>query len=237
MHTATHTSTVAGPTVDGPTSAAVAHRMAELPDPRTAPADGPAAVGEDLTPTTLLAAYRLGMFPWPAGGHVWWWSPDPRALLPLDGLHIPRSLARTLRRTELRCTVDQAFEAVVAGCADRPGEGTWITPAMHRAYTRLHQLGHAHSVEVWNPWGGLVGGLYGVAVGAAFSGESMFHRVCDASKVALVETVARLRAGGFTLFDVQQDTPHLRRFGALVVSREHFLAHLATARELPAALG
>lgn len=222
--------------LDRPSGKAVAQRMEELPDPQWAPADAPAAVGEDLTPTTLTAAYRLGLFPWPAGGRVWWWSPDPRAVLPLDGLHVPRSLARTLRRGELRCTMDERFADVIAGCADRPGQGTWITPAMRRAYTRLHQLGHAHSIEVWDSAGRLVGGLYGVAVGAAFSGESMFHRVCDASKVALVETVTRLRAGGFTLFDVQQDTPHLSRFGAVPVPRERFLAELAHAREQDAVL-
>lgn len=219
-----------------PSGTAVAQRMEELPDPGKAPGDAPAAVGEDLTPTTLLAAYRLGLFPWPAGGRVWWWSPDPRAVLPLDGLHVPRSLARTLRRGEFRCTVDESFAEVVAGCADRPGEGTWITPPMRRAYARLHQLGHAHSVEVWDSAGRLVGGLYGVAVGAAFSGESMFHRVCDASKVALVETVWRLQAGGFALFDVQQDTPHLSRFGAVPVPRERFLADLADARQRDAVL-
>lgn len=222
--------------LDRPSGAAVARRMEELPNPQRAPAEAPAAVGDDLTPTTLLAAYRLGLFPWPASGRVWWWSPDPRAVLPLDGLHVPRSLARTLRRGEFRCTVDVNFAEVVAGCADRPGEGTWITPAMKRAYTRLHQLGHAHSVEVWDSVGRLVGGLYGVAVGGAFSGESMFHRVCDASKVALVETVSRLRAGGFALFDVQQDTPHLSRFGSVPLPREQFLCELADARELDAAL-
>lgn len=219
-----------------PSGTAVAQRMEEMPDPGRAPADAPAAVGEDLTPTTLLAAYRLGLFPWPAGGRVWWWSPDPRAVLPLDGLHVPRSLARTLRRGLFRCTVDESFDAVVAGCADRPGEGTWITPAMRRAYARLHQLGHAHSVEVWDSAGHLVGGLYGVAVGGAFSGESMFHRVCDASKVALVETVRRLQAGGFTLFDIQQDTPHLSKFGAVPVPRERFLTDLVDARQRDAVL-
>lgn len=219
-----------------PTGAAVAQRMGELPDPKRAPADGPAAVGEDLTTTTLLAAYRVGFFPWPAGRRVWWWSPDPRAVLPLDGLHVPRSLVRTLRRGEFHCTLDRAFADVVAGCADRPGEGTWITPAMQRAYTRLHQLGHAHSIEVWNRSDRLAGGLYGVAIGAAFSGESMFHRVRDASKVALVETVSRLRAGGFALFDVQQDTPHLQHFGAVPLPRDHFLGQLADARERDAEL-
>lgn len=217
--------------LERPSAAAVAQRMGELPDPWWAPADAPAAVGEDLTPTTLVAAYRLGLFPWPAGGRVWWWSPDPRALLPLDGLHIPRTMRRTLRRGGFRCTVDQAFEWVMAGCAERPGEGTWITPAMQRAYARLHHLGHAHSVEVWDEGGCLVGGLYGVAVGAAFSGESMFHRVSDASKVALVETVRRLHGSGFALFDVQQDTAHLRRFGAVAVPRAVFLRELAGARD------
>lgn len=221
---------------DVPSGAAVARRMGELPDPQHAPVDGPAAVGEDLTPTTLLAAYRVGLFPWPAGRRVWWWSPDPRAVLPLDGLHVSRSLTRTLRRGQFRCTVDVAFTDVVAGCADRPGEGTWITPAMQRAYGRLHELGQAHSIEVWDPADRLVGGLYGVAVGAAFSGESMFHRVRDASKVALVETVSRLRAGGFALFDVQQDTEHLSRFGARPMPRERFLEALAAAREREAVL-
>lgn len=224
------------PTPDAPSGAVIARRMGELPDPQRAPADGPAAVGEDLTPTTLLAAYRVGLFPWPAGRRVWWWSPDPRAVLPLDALHVPHSLARTLRRGSFCCTVDLAFADVVAGCADRPREGTWITPAMQRAYGRLHELGQAHSIEVWDSADRLVGGLYGVAVGAAFSGESMFHRVRDASKVALVETVSRLRAGGFVLFDVQQDTAHLSRFGARPMPRERFLEALAAAREREAVL-
>lgn len=214
---------------------AIAQRMAELPDPRLAPADGPVAVGGDLSPTTLVAAYRLGLFPWPAGARVWWWSPDPRAVLPLDGVHVSRSLARTMRRTPLDCTLDHAFAAVIAGCADR-WEGTWITPAMQRAYLQLHQLGHAHSLEVWDSSGELVGGLYGVAVGAAFCGESMFHRVRDASKIALVEMTRRLRASGFALFDVQQDTEHLRRFGATTLPRDQYLSLLAHLRDRAVAL-
>lgn len=217
--------------LDPANPAAVIARMRQLPDPRLAPGDAPVAVGADLSAVTLVAAYRLGLFPWPAGERVWWWSPDPRAVLPLDALHVPRSLARTLRRTSWRCTVDVAFAEVIAGCADRPGEGTWITPAMQRAYAQLHAAGHAHSIEVWDAAGRLIGGLYGVAAGGAFCGESMFHRVRDASKVALVETARRLRGHGFTLFDVQQDTEHLRRFGAVAIPRAQFLDALHAARD------
>lgn len=201
--------------------------VSRFPDPRTAPAAAPLAVGGDLEPATLADAYRNGIFPWPSGhGAVLWWSPDPRAVLPLDGLHVSRSLRRTLRRGHLRCTVDAAFGPVVAGCADRPGEGTWITPAMARAYGRLHALGAAHSVEVWDGDGGLVGGVYGVAFGGLFAGESMFSRVPDASKVALVTLVAHLRTRGFALFDVQLPTPHLASLGAVAVPRSVFLDRL-----------
>ncbi|MGH8885732.1 MAG: leucyl/phenylalanyl-tRNA--protein transferase [Egibacteraceae bacterium] len=188
----------------------VRHHRSRFPDPWSAPADAPLAWGGDLKPETLLDAYRHGVFPWPAAdGTICWWSPDPRALLPLDGIHVSRSLRRTLRSSRFRCTQDTAFADVVAGCADRGPNGTWITPAMARAYARLHELGHAHSVEVWNADGALVGGIYGVAAGAAFSGESMFSRAADASKVALVDLSDRLRAGGFRLLDVQLPTPHL----------------------------
>lgn len=206
------------------------HSSSRFPDPRSAPRDAPLAYGGDLQPKTLLDAYRHGIFPWPSwDGMLYWWSPDPRALFPLDGVHVSRSLRRTLRSGRFRCTADRAFAAVVAGCADRSGEGTWITPQMARAYQRLHKLGHAHSVEVWNTDGELVGGIYGVAVGAAFCGESMFHRATDASKVALVELTARLRAGGFQLFDAQLPTPHLESLGAVTMPRSAFLGLLYAA--------
>jgi leucyl/phenylalanyl-tRNA---protein transferase len=203
-----------------------------FPDPARAAADAPLARGGDLAPDTLLDAYRHGIFPWPSNGRLYWWSPDPRAVIPLDALHVSRSLRRTLRRGTFVCSVDVAFDVVVAACAQRPGEGTWITPAMRRAYRRLHRQGAAHSVEVWEAVSSrLVGGLYGVAVGAAFSGESMFHRVTDASKVALVHLVDRLRESGCTLFDVQVPTPHLERLGAVAMPRAAFLAALAGARD------
>jgi leucyl/phenylalanyl-tRNA--protein transferase len=206
-------------------------------DPRSAPADAPLAWGGDLEPETLLDAYHHGIFPWPTSDEmISWWSPDPRALLPLDGIHVSRSLRRTLRSGRFHCTQDTAFADVIAGCADRRTDGTWITPAMVRAYTRLHQLGHAHSVEVWDADGALVGGIYGVAVGAAFSGESMFHRATDSSKVALVELATRLRAGGFRLLDAQLPTPHLASMGAVTVPRSVFLTLLNVAAVVPAVL-
>lgn len=208
-----------------------------FPDPRAAPRDAPLAWGGDLEPATLLDAYAHGIFPWPTSdGTVYWWSPDPRAVLPLDGLHISRSLARTLRSGRLRCTLDQAFAAVVAGCADRPGEGTWITAGTAIAYEELHALGHAHSVEVWDAGRTLVGGLYGVALGGAFMGESMFHRVPDASKVALVHLADRLRGAGFALLDAQVPTPHLERLGARSVRRSEYLRRLEAAMALNARL-
>jgi leucyl/phenylalanyl-tRNA---protein transferase len=209
-------------------------RASRFPDPATAPADGPLALGGDLAPETLVEAYALGIFPWPDGrGRLSWWSPDPRAVFPIGGVHVSRSLARTLRSGRFRCTVDTAFAQVVAACAHRPGEGTWIVPAMESAYRRLHAMGLAASLEVWEE-DRLVGGIYGVVLGSAFMGESMFHRVPDASKVALVHLDRRLAAGGFTLFDAQLPTPHLLRMGAEVVPRRRYLAALAGAVAAPA---
>jgi leucyl/phenylalanyl-tRNA---protein transferase len=210
-----------------------------FPDPRFGPGDGPLARGGDLQPGTLLDAYAHGIFPWPdRRGRLWWWSPDPRAVFPLQtGLRISRSLRRTLRSGRLRCTVDRDFAGVVSGCANRPGEGTWIIPAMQAAYLRLHELGVAHSVEVWDVDGRLVGGLYGVALNAAFMGESMFHRVSDASKVALVHLVERLRSWGFVLLDGQLPTPHLTSLGALEIRRDDYLERLESALELPGRWG
>jgi len=205
-----------------------------FPDPREADADGLLATGGDLEPATLLAAYRQGVFPWPADGvDLLWWSPDPRAVLPPDGVHVSRSLARRLRRGGFRVTIDAAFDDVVAGCADRGvTEETWITPPMRAAYARLHRLGWAHSIEVWAD-GALAGGLYGVSVGALFAAESMFHRVTDASKVALVALTQHARAVGVRLVDVQMPTPHLASMGAVETSREDYLTALASAVTLP----
>lgn len=207
-----------------------------FPDPARAPGDAPLAWGGDLRPATMLDAYAHGIFPWPAGdGTLLWWSPDPRALLPLDGLHVSRSLRRTLRSGRFVCTADTDFAGVVRGCADRPGEGTWITRPMIRAYERLHAVGVAHAVEVRDAeTSALVGGVYGVALGGAFMGESMFSRARDASKVALVNLVGRLRDGGFTLLDAQLPTPHLASLGAVATPRAAFLRALARALELPA---
>jgi leucyl/phenylalanyl-tRNA--protein transferase len=200
----------------------------QMPDPRDALPSGLLAGGGDLEPGTILAAYRAGIFPWPdATGTLYWWSPDPRAILPLDGMHVSRSLRRTQRRGRLRVTTDRAFGDVIAACADRAG-GTWITPAMHAAYTHLHDLGWAHSIEVWDGER-LAGGLYGVAVGGFFAAESMFHRVRDASKVALAALAERLRGRGFMLLDVQLRTPHLASLGVVEVPRVEYLSRLAAA--------
>lgn len=209
--------------------------MSRFPDPRTGAADAPLAWGGDLEPETLLDAYAQGIFPWPAAdGTLFWWSPDPRAVIPLDGLHVSRSLRRTLRQGRFHTSLDEAFGEVVAACADRPGEGTWITPGMAAAYNRLHARGSAHSIEVWDHDGQLVGGVYGVVIGAAFMGESMFHRTTDASKVGLVHLVEHLHERGFALFDAQLPTPHLARMGAVEVRRAAFLDLLAEAIRRPA---
>lgn len=198
-----------------------------FPDPRRAlrEPDGLLAVGGDLAPERLLAAYRRGIFPWfEAGQPVLWWSPDPRAVLHPDELKVSRSLRKSLRSTRIAVTLDSAFDAVIRGCA-QPREhqrGTWLTDEMVSAYERLHAIGHAHSVEVWSH-GELVGGLYGVAIGRVFFGESMFSRMRDASKVALCHLVAEARARGFALIDCQVHSPHLASLGARTVPRPEFL--------------
>jgi leucyl/phenylalanyl-tRNA--protein transferase len=200
----------------------------EIPDAATAPAQEPLAAGGDLAPGTILAAYRQGIFPWPdASGHLLWWSPDPRAILPLDGFHESRRLRRVRRQGRVHVTVDRACPAVIAGCAER-AEGTWITPAMRLAYGSLHRLGWVHSVEAW-AGDALVGGVYGIAIGGFFAAESMFHRVSDASKIALAALVDRLRTRGFTLLDVQLETPHLASLGVVEIPRAQYLARLAEA--------
>jgi leucyl/phenylalanyl-tRNA---protein transferase len=205
-----------------------------FPDPATAPADEPLAWGGDLRAETLLDAYDHGIFPWPtADGVPLWWSPDPRSVIPLDGLRVSRSLRRTLRSGRFRCATDTDFPEVVDACANRPGEGTWIVPELAAGYLELHELGRAHCVSVYDAAdGALVGGALGITVGAAFTGESMFHRATDASKVALVHLCAHLLERGFTLLDAQLPTPHLSSLGAVEIPRARFLALLARAREL-----
>lgn len=199
---------------------------------RLAGPDEVVGVGADLDPGTMLAAYRSGMFPMPVSHRrVGWWSPDPRGVLPLDGLRVSRSLRRSLQDFEVR--VDTAFEEVIAACADPRRPGAWIDRRIRAAYSRLHRDGWVHSVEAWSPDGVLAGGLYGVAVGGLFAGESMFHRRTDASKVALVHLVDRLRAGGGVLLDVQWVTPHLASLGAVAVSRAQYHELLAGALDHP----
>jgi leucyl/phenylalanyl-tRNA--protein transferase len=189
-------------------------------------------VGADLAPGTLAAAYRTGIFPWPHPGVALpWFSPDPRGVIRPGALHVSRSLARQMRTCGWTTTVDRAFCEVVAACAARRGpDGTWITRSMARAYVRLHELGWAHSVEVWDG-DALVGGVYGVQLGAVFTGESMFYRAPDASKIALVDLCARFAEAGGLLLDTQLTTPHLRRLGAADLPRERFLQLLAAGRD------
>ncbi len=205
-----------------------------LPDPSAADpeAGGLVAFGADLKPATLVDAYRHGIFPWPHPGVALpWFSPDPRAIIPLDAMHISRSLRQRLRRCQWSTTVDVAFEAVIAACAHRPsGEGTWITRNMRQAYGRLARLGWVHSVEVWDG-DELVGGVYGMAIGGCFTGESMFHRVSDASKVALADLIDRWREAGGAFVDVQLPTEHLASLGAVEVPREEYLARLQAVRD------
>lgn len=185
------------------------------------------AIGADLQPGTLLAAYRSGLFPMPHDRRqVAWFSPNPRGILPLDGLLVSRSLRRSMRRFDVR--LNTSFTEVVVACADPSRDGGWINRSIVRAYRQLHELGWAHSVEVFDA-GELVGGLYGVAIDGLFAGESMFHRATDASKVALVHLVDWLRWRGAALLDVQWTTPHLRTLGAIDVSRREYLAQLAAA--------
>ncbi|HWH30370.1 MAG TPA: leucyl/phenylalanyl-tRNA--protein transferase [Mycobacteriales bacterium] len=218
------------------------------------------ALGGRLDPPTLLSAYRHGVFPWPAtGGHqaalersarrlarrgqvpvlpgddadeglVPWCSPEPRAVLLPDELRLSRSLRQRLRRSGWHASLDLAFDDVIAACADR-ADGTWITRGMQEGYRALHRAGHAHSVEVWDG-DRLLGGLYGVQVGAVFCGESMFHRTADASKVALVELCARFLDAGGVLVDVQQDTAHLASLGAVLVHRHEYVDVVAQLRDL-----
>jgi leucyl/phenylalanyl-tRNA--protein transferase len=208
-------------------------RRGPVLDPQRADAYGLVAMGGDLRPERLIEAYRNGIFPWfPEGSPVLWWSPDPRAIFELDGLRVSRRLARTVRSGRFTVTFNRDFDGVIRGCADRP-EGTWITAGMIEGYTALHHRGAAHSVEVWHE-GRLAGGLYGVGLGGLFAGESMFTRVRDASKVALVHLAERLRTRGFQLFDIQYRTEHTGGLGAVEIPRAEYLSRLRRALEFPA---
>jgi leucyl/phenylalanyl-tRNA--protein transferase len=209
-------------------------RDTTFPDPSLAEPDGLLAVGGDLRPERLLTAYAEGIFPWfDERSPLLWWSPDPRLVLEPARLHVSRSLARTMRRGAYRVSADAAFEQVIRRCAERarPGQrGTWITPAMVDAYVALHRLGFAHSFEAWEGET-LAGGLYGVSLGAAFFGESMFADRPDASKVAFVRSVEWLTARGVSLVDCQVRTEHLVSLGAEEIPRADFLARLRAALE------
>jgi leucyl/phenylalanyl-tRNA---protein transferase len=198
----------------------------DLPPATIADEHGVVGFGADLEPGTLLAAYRTGLFPMRIRRDTLaWWSPDPRGILPLDGMHVSRSLRRAARRFDV--TVNAAFEDVMRACADPARPHGWIDESFVAAYVRLHELGWAHSVEVWRD-GTLAGGVYGLRIARLFAGESMFHRVRDASKVALWATVDLLRLDGATLFDVQWTTPHLSSLGAVDVPRDEYLRLLAS---------
>jgi leucyl/phenylalanyl-tRNA--protein transferase len=209
---------------------------AELAEP-----EGVVMFGGQLTCEWLLDAYAHGIFPWPifdGTDVIVWWSPDPRAIFELDRFRVSRRLARTCRSRRFEVTSDRDFPGVIAGCAASIGRvgNTWLTPKMIEAYTRLHEAGHAHSVEVWHQ-GQLAGGTYGVTIGGLYAGESMFYRLRDASKVALVHLVAHLRARGYALFDIQQRTAHTTLLGAVEIPRQRYLERLAAALALDVSFG
>lgn len=203
-----------------------------FPPATTADENGLVGAGADLEPGTLLMGYRNGLFPMPLGDTIGWWSPDPRGILPLSYLRVSRSLRKACKRFEIR--VDHDFEAVLNACADPDRAHGWINHDIHSAYMRLHELGWAHSVETWLD-GELVGGLYGVALGSFFAGESMFHRVTDASKVALVALVDAMKVTGGALIDIQWSTPHLESLGAIEIDRVGYLELLHEAVQRPLA--
>lgn len=185
-----------------------------------------------LTTALLISAYSRGYFPMPDpdNGDMLWFHPDPRAILPLDNFHVSRSLRRTMRRSGFRLSINEAFADVMRGCAER--EETWITPEMEEAYTKLHAEGFAHSVEVWQN-DQLAGGVYGVSLAGGFFAESMFHRVTDASKIALHHLTMHMRARGMSLLEVQFMTDHLRSLGAIEIPRDHYMALLTSALRKP----
>ncbi|GAA4437851.1 leucyl/phenylalanyl-tRNA--protein transferase [Bremerella cremea] len=198
-------------------------------------------VGGRLTSEWLLDAYRHGIFPWPMWGDwmpMTWFSLDPRAIIPLNGLYVSSRLKRTIRSGKFQVTCDKAFRDVMKGCSlpRHEKDGTWISPAMIKAYCKLHAEGHAHSVEVWQGEE-LVGGIYGVAIGGVFAGESMFHTVRDASKVALTALVSHLNQRGYKLFDIQQWTAHTGSMGAIEIDRSDYLRLLGSVVDLPVTFG
>jgi len=208
-----------------------------LPDPALGePGYDVVAVGADLDPSTVLAAYRQGLFPMHLEtGELAWWSPDPRGVLPLGGLRVTRSLAASARRFDI--TIDRAFTDVMRACADARRDHGWITEEFVETYSALHRMGWAHSVEAWTADGDLAGGLYGIEVGGLFAGESMFHRSRDASKVALMGLVAALQSGGGErLLDVQWRTDHLASLGVVEIPRRDYLRRLPAALALPPCL-
>ena len=212
-----------------------------FPPVEQADEDGLLALGGELDPEWLLDAYCHGIFPWPFGDDsnpMAWWSPDPRGILELDGLHISRRLRRTLRQGRFEVTCDRAFGEVMTACAVGPGRlgGTWITPRMIHAYTQLHLHGFAHSVEVWLA-GQLVGGTYGVSIRGLFAAESKFFRERDASKVALAHLVGHLKRRGYTLLDLQMVTPHTEGLGAIEIARDAYFERLAVALEQEVTFG
>lgn len=198
---------------------------------------GLVGIGGDLSVSMLLRAYSWGIFPWFSEGEpVAWWSPDPRAVFPLDGIRVSTRLARTIRSGKFRVTYDRCFTRVIVGCAQRD-EGTWVTTGMMEAYRRLHNLGHAHSLETW-VGDDLAGGIYGVSIGGLFAAESMFYKVADASKVALVALGGHLAERGYTLLDTQMLTDHTTRMGAVTIPRSEYLTRLREAVQVrPQAFG
>jgi leucyl/phenylalanyl-tRNA---protein transferase len=209
------------------------HRL-RFPSPHRADSEGLVAIGGDLSVPRLLLAYRSGIFPWTVDP-ITWWSPEPRAVFELDRFHVSHSLARIIRKGVFQPTVDRAFRQVIERCAaPAPGRrSTWISPEFIEAYTELHERGHAHSLECWQGRR-LVGGIYGVAIGGFFAGESMFHRVSNASKVALCHLIEHLRRQGFLLFDIQMLTPVTTQLGGITIPRAEYLHRLAQAVQKPA---
>ena len=219
------------------------HRLSDelaFPDPRAARVDGLLAVGGDLSPQRLLLAYRLGIFPWYSDDSpILWWSPPRRCVMAPADFHVSRSLRRLLRQKRFTFTFDRAFDKVIRACAETrrsSGQGTWITPEMVQAYGVLHVAGFAHSVEAWDD-GVLAGGIYGVSLGRAFFGESMFTRVTNASKAAFCVLAQRLHVWEFPLIDCQITNPHLQTLGAYEISRTEFLQRLAHAQRFPTRRG
>src|SRR5450432_3735388 len=198
-----------------------------FPDAGRGRADGLVAIGGDLSVPRLVLAYRSGVFPWTVDP-ITWWSPEPRGIFELEDFHVSRSLAYEIKRGRFRVTFDQDFSSVIRTCAEVPrdGDSTWITEEFIQAYEALHHAGWAHSVEAWSQEGDLVGGLYGVAVGGLFAGESMFHKASNASKVCVAKLVERLRSHGFVLFDTQMVTSATIQLGAIEIRRQDYLARL-----------